>query len=283
MSNDAEAREVHATVTDSGAPWEPVNDGEAEPEDRTDLVDEDDADEDDEDDELIDADAVIIAEDSDEPNDRGDNDLDEADDDTDPGPVAAEAIVAEPVPADDTVVDPVLAEDTVAEPIPADDTVVDPVLAEDTVAEPIPADATVPDPIPADATLVEPVPAAATAAEPVPAPGPGGPKHAAAESGGARPGMPVNSEVPEGAPMAGNPEQLHERWAAIQSTFVDDPRGSVTSAADLVTEVIAAVVASAKERESGLRGEWDRDGVDTEGLRNALRSYRALLDQIATL
>ena len=51
MSNDAEAREVHATITDSEAPWEPVNGDEAEPEDRTDLVDEDDADEDDEDDE----------------------------------------------------------------------------------------------------------------------------------------------------------------------------------------------------------------------------------------
>jgi len=47
--------------------------------------------------------------------------------------------------------------------------------------------------------------------------------------------------------------------------------------------VIATVVATAKERESGLRGDWDRDGVDTEGLRNALRSYRALLDQIAAL
>jgi hypothetical protein len=280
MTNDAEAQEVHATVTDSGAPWERVNGDEAEPEDRTDLVDEDDTDEDDtddtddtdEDDEVVDADAVIIAEDSDEPSDL--DDLDEGDDDTDPGPVAAEAIVVEPVPAADTVVDPVLADDaadTVVDPVLADDTVVDPVVADDGVAEPVPADATVPDP----------VPAAATAAEPVP--GPGGPKHAAADSGADRPGMPVNSEVPDGAPMAGNAEQLHERWAAIQSTFVDDPRGSVTSAADLVTEVIATVVASAKERESGLRGEWDRDGVDTEGLRNALRSYRSLLDQIAAL
>jgi hypothetical protein len=239
MSNDAEAREVHATVTDSGAPWERVNGDQAQPEDRTDLVDEDDADEDDEDDEVIDADAVIIAEDSDEP-----DELDEAADDTDPGTVAAEAIVVEPVPAEDTVLESVPAEDTVLESVPA----------EDTAAEPV-----------------------------VPAPGPGGPKHAAADSGAARPGMPVNGEVPDGPQMAGDAEQLHERWAAIQSTFVDDPRGSVTSAAGLVTEVIATVVASAKERESGLRGEWDRDGVDTEGLRNALRSYRALLDQIAAL
>ncbi len=76
---------------------------------------------------------------------------------------------------------------------------------------------------------------------------------------------------------------MHERWAAIQSTFVDDPRGSVTAAADLVNEAMAALVASAQERERGLPGEWDRDGADTEDLRNTLRSYRSLLDRLVTL
>jgi hypothetical protein len=80
----------------------------------------------------------------------------------------------------------------------------------------------------------------------------------------------------------GDAERMHERWAAIQSTFVDDPRGAVAAAADLVTEAIAALVASAQERESGLRGEWNRDGVDTEKLRNTLRSYRGLLDELVT-
>jgi len=98
--------------------------------------------------------------------------------------------------------------------------------------------------------------------------------------GAARPGMPVGASTPAGTNMVGDPETLHEQWAAIQSTFVDDPRGSVAAAAEFVTETITAMVASAKERERGLRGEWDRDGVDTEGLRNALRSYRGLLDQL---
>ena len=236
MSNDAEAREVHATATGSEEPGmpvngyqdEPVSDDRGEPVDRTDL-----ADEDDEDDELVDPDAIIVAEDSGGADDDAD-DMDGAeDDDAHPDTVVASAIVVEPVSTDDTV----------AEPVPADDTM----------------------------------------AEPVPASSPAGPKHAATDSGPARPGMPVNGDVPKGGPMVGDPDQLHERWAAIQSTFVDDPRGSVTSAADMVTEVIAAVVASAQERESGLRGEWDHDGVDTEGLRNALRSYRALLDQLAAL
>ena len=97
---------------------------------------------------------------------------------------------------------------------------------------------------------------------------------ATAIPGAARPGVPADTN------MAGAPEKLHEQWAAIQSTFVDDPRGSVSAAAEFVTETITALVASAQERERALRGEWDRDGVDTEGLRNALRSYRGLLDRL---
>jgi len=236
MNNDAEAQEVHATATDSEEPREPVNGYQNEPvaDDENELADRPvlpgEGDEDDEDDEVIDPDAVIIAEDARDSDDV--DDLDEAEDDTHPDTVVAEAIVVEPVSADDAL-----------EPLPADDAV----------------------------------------AEPVPASSPAAPKHAAADAGAVRTGMPVNGEVLKGSPMAGDPDQLHERWAAIQSTFVDDPRGSVTSAADMVTEVIATVVASAAERESGVRAEWDRDGVDTEGLRNALRSYRSLLDQLATL
>ena len=104
-----------------------------------------------------------------------------------------------------------------------------------------------------------------------------------------RPGVPAGAGTPAGANMpadtnmVGDPEKLHEQWAAIQSTFVDDPRGSVAAAAEFVTETITALVASAQERERALRGEWDRDGVDTEGLRNALRSYRGLLDRLVRL
>jgi hypothetical protein len=222
MTNDAEAREVHATATDSEEAVEPVNGYQNEPvtdeqdelDDRPDLTDEDDE--------------VIIAEVTEDP-----HELDEAADDTHPDTAPSEVIAAEAAPA--------------------------------------------------EATAAGPVPAEATAGEPVSASGPGGPRHAAADAAAARPGMPENREVPETGQMAGDPEQLHERWAVIQSTFVDDPRGSVTSAAALVNEVIDTVVASAKQRENGLRGGWERDGVDTEGLRNALRGYRALLDQLVTL
>jgi hypothetical protein len=83
--------------------------------------------------------------------------------------------------------------------------------------------------------------------------------------------------------MVGDRDELHEQWAVIQSMFVDDPRGSVAAGAELISKTVAALTAGAKERERGLRGEWDRDGVDTEGLRNALRSYRDLLDRLVRL
>jgi hypothetical protein len=95
----------------------------------------------------------------------------------------------------------------------------------------------------------------------------------------ARPQAPANGDTG----LAGDPERIHERWAAIQATFVDDPRGSVAAAAELVTETIEALVAGAEQRERGLRGEWDRDGVDTENLRNTLRSYRGFLDRLVTV
>jgi len=52
------------------------------------------------------------------------------------------------------------------------------------------------------------------------------------------------------------------------------------AAADLAAEAIDAFAASTKDRERALRSEWDRDGVDTEGLRITLRNYRSLLNRL---
>ena len=95
----------------------------------------------------------------------------------------------------------------------------------------------------------------------------------------ARPQAPADGDTG----MAGDPERIHERWAAIQATFVDDPRGSVAAAAELVTETVAALVARTEQRERGLRGEWEREGVDTENLRNTLRNYRGFLDRLVAI
>jgi len=87
-----------------------------------------------------------------------------------------------------------------------------------------------------------------------------------------------------GAPSVAEPTalttQLQERWLAIQSDFVDDPRRSVAAAAELVTEAIDARVTDIRERDASLRRTWETNGADTEVLRNALRDYRSFLDRL---
>jgi hypothetical protein len=181
----------------------------------------------------------------------------DADDDAHPETVPAEAILADPAPSETTVPDPVT-----SDPIAADDAAADDSLDGDR----------------------EPVSAYAMPAAPAdPAPVEALPKHArpaAAVPEAARPGMPSDVGDPAEGDLVGDSDQWHERWAAIQSTFVDDPRGSVEAAAGLVGETINALVTAAKERETGLRGEWDREDADTEDLRNTLRNYRGLLDRL---
>jgi hypothetical protein len=195
MNNDAEAQEIHATITDAGHSREPADGDQAQRPNGA------------SDEEIIDPDAVVIAEVEEEP----------------------------VVPADDETAGP------------ADDEVLSPAVGE------------------SDTDPVAVAPAAATIPE------------------ATRPGTRADTSGPADTDMVGDPERLHEQWAAIQSTFVDDPRGSVAAAAELVSETMTTLVAAAKDRERGLRGEWDRDGVDTEGLRNALRSYRGFLDRLVRL
>jgi hypothetical protein len=248
-ANDAEAQEVHATVTDPGPAREPDDGDQAQRPDVLDgeVVDDEDVDDEDED---VDGEDVVVIEGM---------SVVRADDEA--SPVSAADGVSPPDADDD--LSPLDADDDVSS-LDADDDV-SPTEADDQPGRDqvtsTPAATTIPD---ADRPGM-PVGAGTPA-------GTGGTPAAA--------GMPSDTDVPADTNMAGDPETLHQQWAAIQSTFVDDPRGSVAAAAEFLTETIAALVASLQQRENALRGEWDRDGVDTEGLRNALRSYRGLLDQL---
>jgi hypothetical protein len=95
--------------------------------------------------------------------------------------------------------------------------------------------------------------------------------------------MPGDAEPGGDAGLTGDTEELSRRWSAIQSSFVDDPQGSVANAASFLGETVTALAASIEQRERDLRGEWDHDGPDTEDLRVILRKYRDLLDRIAAL
>jgi hypothetical protein len=100
------------------------------------------------------------------------------------------------------------------------------------------------------------------------------------------PGAPGTAETPgvNTTSFVTNGDELHADWARIQSSFVDDPRGSVSQAADLVSQVTSSLVAAVQQREQALRGEWEaQDGTDTEHLRNALRDYRAYFELLVKL
>jgi hypothetical protein len=74
---------------------------------------------------------------------------------------------------------------------------------------------------------------------------------------------------------------LRSQWQQIQFMFVDDPRASVTEAADVIEQVAAKLQAAIQERQRALRGRWDGGGnADTEALRETLRMYRAFLYQL---
>lgn len=90
-------------------------------------------------------------------------------------------------------------------------------------------------------------------------------------------------------------EQFTAQWQEIQFRFVDDPRGSVTEAADIVAQVTGKMEAAIQERQRAieerqraiaeqqrsLRGRWGEDSnADTEALRETLRMYKTFLDQL---
>jgi len=71
------------------------------------------------------------------------------------------------------------------------------------------------------------------------------------------------------------------RWREIQAMFVDDPRAAVQQADGLVGEVAQALTASFSQRKAGLEQHAGPGGEpETEELRQALRSYRALFERV---
>ena len=89
--------------------------------------------------------------------------------------------------------------------------------------------------------------------------------------------------------------QYTSQWQQIQFKFVDDPRASVTEAADIIAQVTAKMEAAIQERQRAieerqraiaeqqrtLRGRWGESAnADTEALRETLRMYKTFLDQL---
>jgi hypothetical protein len=79
-------------------------------------------------------------------------------------------------------------------------------------------------------------------------------------------------------------QELHSRWDAIQTSFVDEPRKAVEEADKLVASAIQRLAQVFSAERSNLEGQWSRgDEVSTEDLRLALQRYRAFFTRLLSI
>jgi hypothetical protein len=147
-----------------------------------------------------------------------------------------------------------------------------------------------------------PVPGAAPVPGPAPVPGAApvpGPDLASPD--GNRPGSLPPSAAGLDEPLLSGAEGLRARWQHVQASFVDDPQVAVGEAADLIEQTAQAMVGALRQRQRQLRVMWEGDPAgdagpagngpasggpaalrqDTEHLRQVMRHYRALFNQLA--
>jgi hypothetical protein len=84
------------------------------------------------------------------------------------------------------------------------------------------------------------------------------------------------ADTPDTTPAAALAEQ---QWPAIQSLFVDNPRGAVERAEAAAGEVAASLIATLEREQADLRASWQQN-ADTEQLRTALQRYRAFCGRL---
>ena len=79
-------------------------------------------------------------------------------------------------------------------------------------------------------------------------------------------------------------EELRNRWSAVQTAFVDEPRTAVEQADGLVAAAMKRLAEVFAEERSKLEEQWDRgDNVSTEDLRIALQRYRSFFQRLLAI
>lgn len=79
-------------------------------------------------------------------------------------------------------------------------------------------------------------------------------------------------------------EDLRNRWSAVQTAFVDEPRRAVEQADGLVASAMKRIAEVFAEERSKLEKQWDRgDNVSTEDLRVALQRYRSFFNRLLSV
>jgi hypothetical protein len=79
-------------------------------------------------------------------------------------------------------------------------------------------------------------------------------------------------------------ERFRQRWSAIQTAFVDEPRRAVQDADTLVAETMKRLAEVFARERTALEQQWDRgDNVTTEDLRVALQRYRSFFGRLLAI
>ncbi|MEX5637614.1 hypothetical protein [Parafrankia sp. FMc2] len=77
--------------------------------------------------------------------------------------------------------------------------------------------------------------------------------------------------------------RLRERWQEALLSFVDDPRGAVRQADQVLDEAVNQLTEAVRREQDRLRAAWREDGApSTDTLRDALRGYRDFLERLVT-
>jgi hypothetical protein len=102
----------------------------------------------------------------------------------------------------------------------------------------------------------------------------------AEQSQGQPPSAPPSTAQDQGIWDAAKADEIRHRWHDVQTHFVEDPRGSVTEARQLVDEAVRGLAASVHDREEQLEHAGARASDSTEGMRDTVLQYHQLLDRL---
>jgi hypothetical protein len=75
-------------------------------------------------------------------------------------------------------------------------------------------------------------------------------------------------------------ESYHSRWNELKGEFVDEPRGAVRRANELVGEVLDELEELFRSQRADLERGLDSEQTTTEDLRQALGRYRSFFDRL---
>jgi hypothetical protein len=126
-------------------------------------------------------------------------------------------------------------------------------------------------------------PAAPAAARATPA-SPAAPSTSAAATSASPTATPATSEQLEPLFASNLAVDYRGRWAAVQASFVDDPREAVRHGDELVAQVLKNLMESFTDERDKLEDQLSQTGdASTETLRVALRRYRSLFERLLSL